>query len=137
MGSCCSCLRPSEAAEATARPGASQSYSMAPLTKPSPAHLASGATAKTAGGSYRLDSQEGQRPMTNDSKARAPDRAAVLAAAERRAQAAQRRGAPSGSTPGALAKKLAQRQKMSAKELQEQELQAKRAAQDELSWRTD
>ncbi|KAJ1969087.1 hypothetical protein IWQ62_000845 [Dispira parvispora] len=137
MGSCCSCLDSSGAAEATARPDGSQSYSMAPLTKPSPVHLASGTAAKTTGGSYRLNSQEGQRPMAPGGKSRTPDRAAVLAAAERRAQEAQRRGAPSGSAPGALAKKLAQQQKMSAKELQEQELQAKRAAQDELSWRAD
>ncbi|KAJ1976950.1 hypothetical protein H4R35_002492 [Dimargaris xerosporica] len=70
------------------------------------------------------------------SAAAQPDRAAMLAAAERRAQAAQARGSGSSRQPGPLAQKLAQQQKMSSRELQEQERREKEIAQN-MVWRGD
>ncbi|KAJ1981662.1 hypothetical protein H4R34_001984 [Dimargaris verticillata] len=108
---------------------------MQPMAQPTaaPARPAAGAGHQLGAGRPSGLAPTNKSPL---SAAAQPDRAAMLAAAERRAQAAQARGSGSSRQPGPLAQKLAQQQKMSSRELQEQEQRENEIAQN-MVWRGD
>ncbi|KAJ1912242.1 hypothetical protein IWQ60_009747, partial [Tieghemiomyces parasiticus] len=69
--------------------------------------------------------------------AKQPDRGALLAAAEKRAQASQKRGLNSSTGPGKIAQKLTEQQQKTTKQLQEEDYQRERIAAEAQAWKAD